>query len=123
MLTCTAGAYVPGIPGQCDRMALAQLEYRGDLHLDLFNDWHDDEYMRSDSDGVWVFFADAGRGWLVGPSADALTYSRDELPALSTFRTDLGVGLDFDLFGLYVAKSMSDPSENPNFFIRIRHRF
>ena len=27
------------------------------------------------------------------------------------------------LFGLYVAKSMSDPSENPNFFIRVQHRF
>ena len=125
MLTCTSGGYVSGIPGQCDRMALAQVEYRGDLHLDLFNDWHDDEYVRSGSDGVWVFFADAGRGWLVGPSSadDGLTYSRDELPALSSFRTDLGVGLDFDLFGLYVAKSMSDPSENPNFFIRVRHRF
>jgi hypothetical protein len=125
MLTCTTGAYVPGIPGQCDRMALAQVEYRGDLHFGLFNDWHDDESVRSVSDGVWVFFADAGRGWLVGPSAagDDMTYSRDELPALSTFRTDLGVGLDFDLFGLYVAKSMSDPSENPNFFIRVRHRF
>lgn len=123
MLTCTTGGYVPGIPGQCDRMALAQVEYRGDLHFDLFNDWHDDEDMRSGSDGVWVFFADAGRGWLVGPADGDLTFSRDELPALSTFRTDVGVGLDFDLFGVYVAKSMSDPSENPNFFIRIRHRF
>ena len=125
MLTCTTGAYAPGIPGQCDRMALGQVEYRGDLHLDLFSDWHDDEYMRSGSDGVWVFFADAGRGWLVGPSAtgDGLTYGRDQLPPLSTFRTDLGVGLDFDVFGLYVAKSMSDPQENPNFFVRVRHRF
>ena len=125
MLTCTTGAYVPGIPGQCDRMALAQVEYRGDLHLDLFTDWHDGEYMRSGSDGVWVFFADAGRGWLVGPASaeSQLTFSRDEMPPLSTFRTDVGVGLDFDLLGLYVAKSMSDPRENPKFFIRVRHRF
>ena len=123
MLTCTTGAYVPGIPAQCDRMALAQVEYRGDLHFDLFNDWHDDDDIRSASDGVWVFFADAGRGWLVGPAGGELTFERDELPALSTFRTDLGVGLDFDVFGVYVAKSMSDPQENPNVFVRVRHRF
>ena len=125
MLTCSTGAYASGVPGQCDRMALAQVEYRGDLHFDLFTDWEDDHYMRSHTDGVWVFFADAGRGWLVGqPSAgDELTFSRTTLPQLSTFKTDLGLGLDFDVFGLYVAKAMSQPKEPANFFVRIRHRF
>lgn len=125
MLTCTTGAYAAGVPGQCDRMALAQVEYRGDLHFDLFTDWEDDHYMRSHTDGVWVFFADAGRGWLVGqPSAgDELTFSRSQLPKLSTFKTDLGIGLDFDVFGLYVAKAMSQPKEPANFFVRVRHRF
>jgi hypothetical protein len=125
-LTCTTtGAYAPGTPGQCDRMALAQIEYRGDLHIDLFTDWDDDDYMRSHSNGVWVFFADAGRGWLVGtPSAgDQLTFDRQKLPPLSSFRTNLGVGLDFGIVGAYVAKSMSQPKEDANFFIRIRHRF
>ncbi len=125
MLTCTTGAFAPGVPGQCDRMALAQVEYRGDLHFDLFTDWEDDHYMRSHTDGVWVFFADAGRGWLVGqPSAgDELTFDRETLPKLSSFKTDLGIGLDFDVFGLYVAKAMSQPKEPANFFVRIRHRF
>ena len=125
MLTCTTGAFAPGVPGQCDRMALAQVEYRGDLHFDLFTDWEDDHYMRSHTDGVWVFFADAGRGWLVGqPSAgDELTFDRESLPKLSSFKTDLGIGLDFDVFGLYVAKAMSQPKEPANFFVRIRHRF
>lgn len=125
-LTCTTtGAYAPGIPGQCDRMALAQVEYRGDLHFDLFTDWEDDHYMSSHSDGVWVFFADAGRGWLVGTPAasDPLTFERQKLPPLSTFRTDLGVGLDFNVIGLYVAKAMSEPTEPANLFVRIRHRF
>ena len=64
-------------------MALAQVEYRGDLHFDVFTNWDEDDYMRSDADGVWVFFADAGRGWLVGPSAgDELMYDRDKLPPL-----------------------------------------
>jgi hypothetical protein len=124
-LTCATGAYVAGMPGQCDRMALAQVEYRGDLHFDLFTDWEDDHYMRSHSDGVWVFFADAGRGWLVGApsSTDSLSYEKGKLPPLSTFKTDLGVGLDFDVIGLYVAKAMSAPREPANFFVRIRHRF
>ncbi len=123
-LTCTAGAFVPGRPAQCDRMALVQAEYRGDLNLDLFTDWGDDDYMRGHSTGVWVFFADAGRGWLVGPTSDdSLTFTRDRLPPLGSFRTDLGVGLDFDVIGVYVAKAMSAPREPANFFVRIRHRF
>lgn len=123
VLTCVTGGFVSGSPGQCDRMALAQVEYRGDLHFDLFTDWTDDHYMRSHSDGVWVFFADAGRGWLVGAPGDTLSYERDKLPPLSTFRTDLGVGLDFDVFGVYVAKAMSGAKEPANLFVRIRHRF
>lgn len=124
LLTCTSGNLVPGLPGQCDRMALAQIEYRGDLHFDLFSDWNDD-YMRRGSDGVWVLFADAGRGWLVGtPTAgDELTFARNELPGLSSFRTNLGIGLDFDLIGVYVAKAMSAPKEPANVFVRVRHRF
>ena len=123
-LTCTTAGFVPGLPAQCERMALAQVEYRGDLHFDLFTDWDDDHYMRSHSTGVWVFFADAGRGWLVGPTnGDSLTYERNQLPPLSTFKTDLGLGLDFDLFGVYVAKAMSAPRQPANFFARIRHRF
>lgn len=123
-LTCTTAAFVGGLPGQCDRMALAQVEYRGDLHFDLFTNWDDDDYMRSHSTGVWVFFADAGRGWLVGPTnADSLTYARDRMPPLSSFKTDLGVGLDFDVVGAYVAKAMSTPRQPANFFVRVKHRF
>lgn len=124
-LNCTEGAPVPGAPGQCDRMALAQIEYRGDLHFDLFTNWDDDEYMRSHSTGVWVFFADAGRGWVVGAPApgDSVIFDRNTLPALSSFKTDLGVGLDFDVIGLYVAKAMAAPRQPANFFVRIKHRF
>lgn len=123
-LACTSGAFVPGRPAQCERMALVQAEYRGDLNLDLFTDWGDDDYMRGHSTGVWVFFADAGRGWLVSPTPDdSLSFDRGKLPPLGSFRTDLGVGLDFDLFGVYVAKAMSAPKEPANFFVRIRHRF
>lgn len=124
-LSCSTGGYVPGLPGQCDRMALATVEYRGDLHFDLFTDWEDDHYMRNHAHGVWVFFADAGRGWLVGTpaSSDSTTFQRDKLPPLSSFKTDLGLGLDFDVIGVYLAKAMTAPREPVNFFVRIRHRF
>ena len=46
-----------------------------------------------------------------------------ELPPLSTYRTDIGGGLDFDQFGIYLAKALSVPSEPLNVFIRVRHRF
>ena len=122
-LTCTSGL-APNMPGQCDRMALAQVEYRGDLNFDLFTDWDDDHYMRNHSSGVWVFFADAGRGWLVGTPGDTtLTFDKNKMPPLSTFRTDIGLGLDFGWLGVYGAKAMSKPSESVNYFVRIRHRF
>jgi hypothetical protein len=130
--TCSAAAAVPGRPAECERMALAQIEYRGDLHFGLF-DFGDDEMKYEErpfrngfqADGVWVVFADAGRGWLVGQPVpgSTLTYARDKLPSLSTFRTDIGMGLDFGEIGLYVAKAMSEPKEPVNFFIRLRHRF
>ena len=130
--TCSAAAAVPGRPAECERMALAQIEYRGDLHFGLF-DFGDDEMKYEErhfrngfrADGVWVVFADAGRGWLVGQPVpgSSLTYARDKLPSLSTFRTDIGMGLDFGEIGLYVAKAMSEPKEPLNFFIRLRHRF
>ena len=115
---------IAGVPAQCDRIALAQVEYRGSLHLDLFSAWDDgDEWRAFNHDGNWVVFADAGRGWLVGPRATDLTYPRSSLPEFGSFRTDLGAGVDFDAIGVFAAKSMSDPKEAVNFFLRVRHRF
>jgi hypothetical protein len=129
--TCSAGPFVPlGRPAECERMALAQIEYRGDLHFDLFNFGEDDDDepdYRSGfrADGTWVLFADAGRGWLVGTPVEesTLTYESNELPPLSSFRTDVGIGLDFGAFGVYVAKALSTPKEPANVFVRLKHRF
>jgi hypothetical protein len=115
-----------GSPAQCERVAMAQLEYRGDLHIDIGGDDDDDRDWRFGYEhrGNWVVFADAGRGWLVGPQQVAdLQYRAREFPELSTFRTDVGVGVDVGLVGLYVAKSISDPGEPANFLVRLRHRF
>ena len=74
-------------------------------------------------DGAWVFFADAGRGWLVNAPGSPLNIGRHDLPALSSYRTDIGAGLDFDHFGVYLAKALSAPNEPLNVFLRVRHRF
>jgi hypothetical protein len=137
--TCNPDGSFPGRPAMCERIALGQVEYRGDLHLDLSPlwNWTDNEYSTSSSesaahrshinhfhrDGTWVVFADAGRGWLVGTPASTLTYDRRTLPALSTFRTDLGAGFDFGGVGLYLAKAISVSKEPVRFFVRLHHRF
>ncbi len=122
--TCTSGASPWGYPAQCDRIVLAQAEYRSDLHVGLF-DWDKDSWLRPHfrADGAWVVFLDTGRGWLVGDGGGPMTYRSGELPALSTFRSDLGAGLDFDVFGLYVAKALSTPGLPARVFVRFQHRF
>jgi hypothetical protein len=113
----------PGRPAQCERIALAQLEYRNDLHISI-PDWRRATAPnRFRFDGAWVFFADAGRGWLVNGPGSPLNYGRGELPPLSTYRTDIGAGLDFDLVGIYIAKALSVPQEPANVFLRLRRRF
>jgi hypothetical protein len=121
--TCGEVAAPPGRPAQCERVALAQVEYRNDLHISMSRGTGAQRRTRLRLDGAWVFFADAGRGWLVNAPASPLNVGRHDLPALSSYRTDLGAGLDFDLLGVYVAKAMSAPRERPNVFLRVRRRF
>jgi hypothetical protein len=126
--TCSVAiGTVTGVPAECERMALAQAEYRGAIHVNLFgddDDWTWDERWGLDWSGEWIVFADAGRGWLVGPGdATELTYPKGDFPSLGTFRTDVGLGLDLGVIGLYLAKSLSKSDEPANFFVRVRHRF
>ena len=120
-----------GRPAQCERIALLQVEYRGDLRIGIGgiepgddrdeSRWH---RFRVQHVGQWVVFADAGRGWLVGPSrVGEIQYRAGQVPQPRTFKTDVGAGLDFDVIGFFVAKSTSHPDESANFFVRLRHRF
>ena len=74
-------------PTECDRMAVAQIEYRGDLRLDILSNWgiwplH---YRNARGNAAWVLFADAGRGWKVGAPDGSMLYESNEMPPLSTW--------------------------------------
>lgn len=125
---CSSGGAAPaGLPAQCDRVALAQLEYRSELHahfLDVMNS----RAIRIRGVGLTVqptavVFADAGRGWLTGDNPGGLRYGSGSIPSFGSFRTDVGLGLDLGLFGVYVAKAVSDSKEPANVFLRVRRRF
>lgn len=129
VLTCSAGEALPGAPAQCDRLVLVQAEYRHDLRLHLFGDWG----AQSSGGGwswtfyhplQWVVFSDAGRGWLLHEAgADDTVQPASGFPALGTYRMDAGVGLDADVVGVFVAKSLTDWKNSPQVVVRLRHRF
>jgi surface antigen Omp85-like protein len=121
------GTPPPGNPAQCERVALAQLEYRSELHSSFF-DFLNSRPIRLRGIGFTVqptavAFVDAGRGWLVGPPSGTLQYSSRSVPRFGTFRTDVGLGLDLGILGVYVAKAVSTPKEPANVFLRVRRRF
>jgi hypothetical protein len=138
---CGAGAGVPGRPAQCDRVVLVQAEYRSKLSLALLDvlghapaaidprgarrtahgDF--DRWWRVRTEGDLVVFADAGRGWLVGDRPGDGRFVRSGLPGTASWRTDLGVGVDFRTIGFYVAKAMSEPDRPAVAFVRINRRF
>ena len=118
-----------GRPARCDRMALLQAEWKGDFRLRPFGT---DENLgdrrwvlsRVQVDGAWVIFANTGRGWMVGPrGGDALFSPKGSVPPLHSWRTDLGGGLDFGTFGVYVAQAVSERGTSPNVYLRLGRRF
>lgn len=116
-----------GRPAQCDRVALAQLEYRHELPSELFDVFNRNGFRVRGAvfrvKPTAVVFTDAGRGWLVGDRMGTLRYPSASLPGFDTFRTDVGAGLDLGIVGIYVAKAVSSSKEPANFFVRVRDRF
>ncbi len=125
VLTCGDGAFLPGSPAQCERVALLQAEYRGNLRFHLFGGagaggWNWSFYHPLQ----WVVFADAGRGWLLHERAgDGTLKNSPAFPPLDSFRSDIGIGLDAEVLGVFLAKSLTDFGRPINFSIRLRHRF
>ena len=130
--TCAVGSEqsyaARGRPSLCDRMALLQIEWKGDFRVNLFGD--DDlgdrrwVFSRVKADGAWVVFANSGRGWLVGPrGSDNLLYPKGSVPSITSWRTDVGGGFDFGTFGVYVAQAVSERGLSPNVYLRLGRRF
>lgn len=116
----------PGTPAECERLALAQVEYRGDIRIDPFGIFGEERDRRRRGWGrgaEWVMFADVGRGWLVGERLGRLRYPTSDLPPLATFQSDVGIGVVFDDIGIYLAKALSKSDAPPNFIVRLRQRF
>ena len=124
VLTC-GGTGLPGAPALCDRVMLFQAEFRGSFGIGWARDDGRDDWWRPGLNrrASWVLFANAGRGWKVGVPSGAMTYSKNALPELSTFRADIGTGLDFGSIGVYVAKATTTAREPMNVFFRVQQRF
>jgi hypothetical protein len=123
VMTCGAGENIAGAPAQCDRVLLAQVEYRGDLHLHLFGGGSGGWSWTFYHPLQWVLFTDAGRGWLLhAPTAEGGIQDASAFP-LSSYKADFGVGLDAEVLGIFVAKSVTDWKNPLNVVVRLRHRF
>lgn len=118
--SCAAGPVPPGRPAQCDRIALGQAEFRNTFKVSIGDVARGHGFQ---TDGAFVVFGDAGRGWLVGPREGTLQYPANAIPSLNTFLSDVGVGVMIAPVGLYVAKSLSTIGERPHFELRLRRRF
>ncbi|HEX6251099.1 MAG TPA: BamA/TamA family outer membrane protein [Gemmatimonadaceae bacterium] len=138
VLTCGAGDAVPGAPAQCERMLLLQTEYREELPFRPGTIFGGTPIrIRSAAltlHPVLVAFADVGRGWLLQPRSGSLAppdpaasrdlvYATGRVPPLRTFSADVGLGVDLGLFGVYVAKSISESGEPVNLIFRAHARF
>jgi hypothetical protein len=106
----------------CDRFALFQAEFRGNLFMDWGFGWNDEEdpweedwnwYPNIDFSPNWSAFFNAGQAWKVNSSeTDTLM--------------DVGVGLFFGDLGLYFAYPINEDENGDrdgNFFIRLSRRF
>ena len=124
------GQAMPGTPALCDRVMVGQVEFRTHLGLDLgpewaSSDWSDDQGERYEPFHVsgpdLVVFADAGRSWLVGDGPGRIPAGK--LPTLGSFKTDLGLGLDFGPLGVYLAKPLGRGANDVTFSVRMGRRF
>ena len=110
----------------CDRVILTQVEYRGHLSLHwAYGASHpEDEGSKSIFASLtgpdFVVFGDAGQGWLVGNGPGHIP--SDKLPSLGSWIGDLGFGIDWGGFGIYLAKAVTS-GEPVRVTLRLDHRF
>ncbi len=122
----TTGSFAGTLVAGCDRVVAVQTEYRG--HVNLSTNYNPETgqtgglgYMTRFLRGPdFVVFGDAGQGWLVGRGPGRVRSG--QLPRLSSWLADLGLGVDWGGFGVYVAKAVN--AEQPlRLTARLEHRF
>jgi hypothetical protein len=130
-------AFAGSLVAACDRVVALQAEYRGHLNLNWSytpfgggggggggRDRGAEETPRGSllrlEGPDLVVFGDAGQAWLVGNGPGRLPSNR--LPTLGSWLADLGLGVDWGGFGLYVAKAVTT-GERLRFTVRLDHRF
>jgi hypothetical protein len=124
-------AFAGSLVAACDRVLALQAEYRGHLKLNWSytpfgtgRDEGDEEQqggtlLRLEGPDL-VVFGDAGQAWLVGNGPGRLP--SDRLPTLGSWLAELGLGVDWGGFGVYVAKAVTT-GERLRFTVRLDHRF
>jgi hypothetical protein len=112
----------------CDRVLAFQAEYRGHVKLN----WsYNPSGGREDADRdegtpFWlegldlVVFTNTGQSWLVGNGPGQVAAGK--IPSLSSWLVDVGLGVDWSGFGVYVAKAVTT-GERLRFTARLEHRF
>jgi hypothetical protein len=101
----------PAVPALCDRMMVAQIDFRTRLDLGLGYRWRDetrrevDRFIGIDQADL-VVFLDAGKGWLSGDGPGRV--QDDRVPSLNEWKADVGVGLDAGGLGIYLARALTD---------------
>ena len=121
----TDPAFARTLVAACDRVILAQAEYRGhiSLHWAYNSSQPEDEESKSllELRGLdLVVLGDAGQAWLVGSGPGRLPSNR--LPTPGSWLADLGLGVDWGGFGLYMSKAVT-AGEPLRFTVRLDHRF
>ena len=110
----------------CDRVIALRAEYRG--HVSLSSQYNPEtgegeglgylaRFLRGPD---FVVLGDAGQAWLVGQGAGLVPSSR--LPGLGSWVADLGLGVDWGGFGVYVAKAVT-AGQPVRVTARLAHRF
>jgi hypothetical protein len=109
----------------CDRMMVAQVDFRSRLDLGLGYRYRDearrevDRFIGIDQADL-VIFMDAGKGWLSGEGPGRVPDNR--IPSLSEWKADVGIGLDAGGLGLYVARALTD-GQPLRVSLRLQRRF
>ena len=125
-ITDSVSAFAGTNVAACDRVIAVQAEYRGHVSLRAR---YDPESGQGEGLGYvtrflrgpdFVVFGDAGQAWLVGRGPGRVPSNR--LPGLDSWIADLGLGIDWGGFGVYVAKAIN--ADQPvRVTARIEHRF